>query len=217
MATVTERPVSSWSHALIRNVSWEDYEAFLDWLGDHNEVKVNYSDGKMEIMAPLIKHDREKSVTGRLFERLCEELDQETCSGGGVTLKKRLAEKGLEPDECYWLRNEAAMRGKQELDLEFDPPPDLAIEVENTRTILARLPIYAGIGVPEVWRWHDERFEVLVLGADGEYRASETSPSFPDLPMAGFSRFVARCYDVSELTLVKEFVAWVREGMPPMV
>src|SRR3954471_16178198 len=106
MATVAPEKVAplrtQWTHSLIRNVSWEQYEAFLDWLGDRPGIKVNYDDGSMEIMAPLVKHDHEKSVTGRLFEMLCYELDQHTFSGGGVTLKKQLAAKGLEPDECYW-------------------------------------------------------------------------------------------------------------------
>ena len=216
MATVAARPVSSWSSVLIRNVSWEDDEAFLACVGDHSGVRVSYDGGMMEILSSSFRINRAKSIIGRFLERFCYETDRETCSGGGVTLKQRLSDKGLEPDECYWLDNEALMRGKHELDLEVDPPPDLAIEVEKTRTIRARLPIHAGIGVPEVWRWRDEKFDVLLLGGDGHYHASETSRSFPDLPMGGFSRFVARCYDLSELILVKEFVAWVRDGMPPM-
>ncbi len=216
MATVT-RPVTEWSSALLRNVSWEEYEAFLEWLGDRPGVKVNYDDGSMEIMAPLIRHDHEKAMFGRLFERLCEELDQPTFSGGGVTMKKRIAAKGVEPDECYWLEHEPVMRGKRDLDLDYDPPPDLAIEIENTASILKRLLIYAGIGVPEIWRWLDDRIEVLLLGDDGQYHRSETSRSFPDLPMDSFASFIRRCYDVDELSLVKEFVAWVRDGMPPLV
>ncbi len=215
MATVT-RATTLWSNALIRNVSWEQYEAFLEWLGDRPGIKVNYDDGAMEIMAPLLKHDREKSITGRLFERLCEELDQVSLGAGSVTLNKELAAKGIEADECYWLENEPRMRSKQELDLSVDPPPDLAIEIQNTTTILKRLPIYAGIGVPELWRWTGESFEILLLGEDGHYHPSESSRSLPLLPISGFSRFVARCYDVDELSLVKQFVAWVREGMPPL-
>ena len=215
MATVA-RPVTEWSCALLRNVSWDQYESFLEWLGDRPGVKVNYDAGRMEIMAPMYRHDREKSISGRLVERLCEEIDIPSIGAGSVTLKRQLAEKGIEPDECYWLEHETEMRGKRELDLEFDPPPDLAIEIENTTSILDRLPIYAGIGIPEIWRWHDDAFQVLLLGADGQYHRSASSLSFPNLHIPTFTRFVQRVYDVDELSLVKEFVAWVRDGMPPL-
>ena len=216
MATATSRIKSTWTHLLLHHVSWEEYEKFLAFAGNRTDLRANYCEGKLEIMAPLYRHDREKTVSGRLLERLCEELDRETIGGGSVTLKRELNKRGVEPDECYWIRNELHMRGKETLDLDVDPPPDLAIEIENTSMILDRLPIYAGIGVPEIWRWRDDGFEVLLLGEDGQYRPAASSPSFPELPIEGFSRFVAMCYDHSELTLVRQFVAWVRDGFPPL-
>lgn len=215
MATVS-RPATSWSGAVLRDVSWDEYESFLDWLGHRPGVKVNYDNGSMEIMAPLYRHDREKSLFGRLIEMLCFVLDIDSTTAGSVTLKKRLAEKGLEPDESYWIAHEREMRGRDILDLSIDPPPDLCLEIEYASSAVKRLPIYAGLGVPEVWRWTDERIEVLLLGEDGRYHRSETSRSFPGLPIDSFASFIRRCYDVEELRLVKEFVAWVRDGMPPL-
>ncbi len=49
--------------------------------------------------------------------------------------------------------NATRIRTKTVLDLSIDPPPNLALEVENTTSSEVSLPTYARIGVPEVWRF----------------------------------------------------------------
>ena len=41
-----------------------------------------------------------------------------------------------------------------------DPPPDLVIEVDITRSSLDKLSIYAALRVPEVWRYTDGEVEI---------------------------------------------------------
>ena len=65
--------------------------------------------------------------------------------------------KGIEPDQCSDIRNEARIRGKTEVDLNQDPPPDLAIQIYITRSSLDSLGIYAALGVPEVWRFDADK------------------------------------------------------------
>ena len=55
-------------------------------------------------------------------------------------------------DQCYYIQYERAVRGKGDIDLIVDTPPDLAIEIDNTSSSLNRMAIYAALGVPEVWR-----------------------------------------------------------------
>jgi len=40
--------------------------------------------------------------------------------------------QGIEPDQCFYIQNESAIRGKKRLDLTVDPPPDLALEIDVT-------------------------------------------------------------------------------------
>jgi hypothetical protein len=47
-------------------------------------------------------------------------------------LRRRKKRRALEPDRCYWIASESAMRGKRHFDARTDPPPDLAIEVDVT-------------------------------------------------------------------------------------
>ena len=68
-------------------------------------------------------------------------------------LRRKRHQKGLEPDDCFWIAHEAEVRGKTIIDLRTDPPPDLAIEVDISRSSLDRMGIYAKLRVPEVWRW----------------------------------------------------------------
>ncbi|MEO8892528.1 MAG: Uma2 family endonuclease, partial [Coleofasciculaceae cyanobacterium] len=60
---------------------------------------------------------------------------------------------GKEPDSCYYIQNEAQVRGKIELDFTVDPPPDLALEIDITSSSINQLEIYADLGIPEVWRY----------------------------------------------------------------
>lgn len=206
------------SRFVIHDVTWEEYLALLDWMDDR-KIRITFDGENLELMTTSFEHERGASLIGRLIERLSEELDLDICSGGVTTFKSELVKKGLEPDRCYWFANEPLIRGKKELDLTIDPPPDLAVEVEVTSSILNRLEIYAALGVPELWRWRNERIEVLLLGPDRSYHPSDSSLSLSMVLIEEFSRWIGRGLEMSERQLVREFVAWVREtilpNMPP--
>jgi Uma2 family endonuclease len=199
---------------LIPGVTWKQYLELLDWMGDRN-IRITFDGDCVELMSPSYLHSRGDTLIGRMIEMVCFELDLDICSAAPVTLKTELMERGLEPDRSYWLANEPLVRGKTELDENVDPPPDLVIEVEVTRGILNRIAIYAALGVPEIWRWHKGKIEVLLLGDDGRYHPSGTSRSLPMLPMAEMSRWVERGLAMGERQWIREFVAWVRETIAP--
>jgi len=79
----------------------------------------------------------------------------------------------LEPDECYYVAHAADVAAKDKLDLRIDPPPDLAIEVEISPPDVARVPIYAALGVPEVWRYDEEGLRPMRRTRSGTYVAAE--------------------------------------------
>jgi len=88
-------------------------------------------------------------------------------SGGSTTFRRRDLEAGIEPDRCFYIQNQPALRGKRTLDLSIDPPPDLAIEVEISERLLDRVGIYERLGVPELWRNDGKRSRVMLLGRGG--------------------------------------------------
>jgi len=220
MATATEPGVSSGpeigeNRFVIYNVGWDRYEALLELFGDDGP-RMNYCRGNVELMSPLVPHGRYSSLLGYMVEALTDELDIPRNALGSTTFKRRMADRGLEPDECYYLANAGRIGDQRSVDLDVDPPPDLAIEVEITHSLLDKLDIYAGIGVPEIWRFDGKTLTVLLLRADGTYAASETSASFPFLPMGEVVRFLREHDPASETRWGRSFRAWVREALLPL-
>jgi Uma2 family endonuclease len=121
----------------------------------------------------------------------------------------------LEPDECYWIKNEKAMRDKTKWDAKKDPPPDLAVDV--THSSLNRMGIYAALCIPEVWRHKGKKLRVYVLGEDGRYHEAQFSSIFPYLDMARVNEFLQSAATVDETTLLRKFAAWVRREVLPLV
>lgn len=111
------------------DMSWENYETLLNLLGDR-PIRATYSQGVVELMILSYQHERYKKLLARFVETLTEELDIAIAGGGSTTFKRQDLERGLEPDECFYIEHEPNVRGKQALDLAQDPPPDLAIEVD---------------------------------------------------------------------------------------
>ena len=110
---------------------------------------------------------------------------------GSVTLRRRDLRAGLEPDSCYYLGPmAAAMRNRDELNLDTDPAPDLAVEVDIGRRSFSKFPLYAALGIGEVWRFHQNEM-VLHRLVDGEYRVVEESAWLPRLTGARLTQLLA--------------------------
>jgi len=209
MATVATPKVPAEQRFRISGIDWPTYVAFSDLL-DERHIRITYDRGEMELMTTSHEHERGKKRLARLIEALTEELAIDILGGGSMTCRREDMERGFEPDECYWIEHEAAMRDRDEIDFTRDPPPDLAIEVEISRSTIPRLPLYASLGVSEVWRWDGERLQVGLLGDDRQYHYGDDSRTFPFLPLAEAVRFL-RMREVSETQVVRAFRQWVRE------
>src|SRR5262249_33669892 len=136
----------------LSNVDWQTYTRLLKVFAERRGVRLTYDRGELEIMSPLLEHDKDDRFLFRLVVALTEELGLPIVEGGSTTLRRRRRRKGIEADECYWIANAHRMAGRRRIDLRTDPPPDLTIEVDVTHSSLNRLSIYAAFGVPEVWR-----------------------------------------------------------------
>ncbi|NEO29900.1 MAG: Uma2 family endonuclease [Symploca sp. SIO3C6] len=194
---------------LLQDVSWQMFEKILEELGETRAARVSYSKGLLEIMTPLPEHEDDKVIIGDLVKALLEELDIEFRSLGSTTFKSQKMQQGLEADDCFYIQNEAVIRGKKRIDLNFDPPPDLAIEIDlTTRT---RFNNYEVLGVPELWRYDGQKLEINVL-KDGKYVESDTSYNFPQLPIGeAITNYVEQSKILGRNVIVRDFRKWVRE------
>jgi Uma2 family endonuclease len=200
---------------VFHDVTWDDYEAMLRIVGERR-IRVTYDQGTMEVFMPSFGHDSDAYLLGRMVDTLTEELEIPVEGGGTTTHKRQDLDKGAEPDQCYWLRDNARrVRGKRQLDFNLDPVPDLIIEVDVTRTSLDRLKIFAALGVPEVWRSEGRTLQFLHLQADGTYRRRTTSRNFPTLPVSAAARFLKAGRTADKTPWIRSFRAFVRERVLP--
>ncbi len=197
---------------LLNGVSWAAYEALVADL-EHGSTRLTYDQGRLELMSPSRPHEWFGRLIGRMIETVTEELEIPIASTKSWTLKRVLKQRGLEADESYYVANEPKVRGRDDLTLECDPPPDLAIEVEISRPWVDKAPIYADLGVPEVWHYDGERLRVELLQQDGTYLESPTSAAFPFLPIGKLEEFLERRAETDETTWIRRFRGWVREEL----
>lgn len=197
---------------VLHNISWETFEALLAETGEDRGSRFAYEDGTLEIMTPLFEHENPKSNFGNFIVALAEELEIEVRSAGSTTLKRRIAKRGIEPDNCYYIQNELVIRGKETLDLETDPAPDLAIEIDITSSSVNKLGIYSALGIAELWKYNgrDLKFYQLI---EGQYIECEFSIAFPIVSVSDISRFIQQSKTMGEIALLKSFRAWVREKL----
>jgi Uma2 family endonuclease len=197
---------------VLHNISWETFETLLAETGEDRGSRFAYDCGTLEIMTPLFEHENPKIQFDRFILILAQELEIEIKSAGSTTLKRRIAKRGIEPDNCYYIQNELAIRGKETLDLETDPPPDLAIEIDITSSSVNKLGIYSALGIAELWRYNGRDLKFYQL-REGQYVESEFSIAFPIVSVSDISRFIQQSKTMGEIALLKSFRAWVREKL----
>jgi Uma2 family endonuclease len=194
---------------LLSGISWSTFESLAAESKSHG-TRFTYDRGYLEMMSPSREHERVKRLMGRMIEAMTEVLAIPVSSAGSTTLKAEWNERGLEADESYYIANEPRVRGRDEIDLHVDPPPDLAIEVDISSSSLDQLSIYADLGVPEVWLCDGTTLRVYQLQSDGKYLQQARSPSFPFLPLEEIERHLARRHESDETTWIRSFRAWVK-------
>ncbi|AKG20460.1 Uma2 family endonuclease [Calothrix sp. 336/3] len=196
---------------LLRDVTWQEFETILEELGEHRAVRIAYDRGVLEIMAPLPEHEFGKEIISDLIKALLEELDIEFISLGSTTFKNKKMLQGIEPDQCFYIQNESKVRGKQKLDLETDPPPDLALEIDVTcRT---NPSIYESLKVPELWRFEKGKLQINLL-KNGAYVESSRSAIFPSFDLnTTIIQYLELSQTAGRNSVMRAFRSWVREKL----
>ena len=196
---------------LLHDVSWDEFEAILEELGEHRGSRIAYNNGLLEIMAPLPEHESDKENISDLLKAFLEELDIEFLTLGSTTFKNAEMLKGIEPDQCFYIQHEAAVRGKKRLDLTIDPPPDLALEIDITSR--THPETYAALGVPELWRRVGQTIRIYHL-QNGEYIEVDESPTFPGWPLQEeIPRYVEQSRIEGRNKAMRAFRQWVRSRL----
>ena len=210
MATVERISLRGERRIVLSGISWELYEQLRE--NEENwHVHMAYDNGRLELMSPSRDHERIKKWVARLIEAFTEEMGIPLLSLGSTTWKRSELAKGLEADECYYILNHHRVCRRPEIDLTVDPPPDLAIETEVSRSAVSKLPIYSALAVPEVWRWRKKGLTAYSRNDEGKYVQREFSLNLPKLRVKDLNAFLDFELAADETAWIRKFRAWVRE------
>ena len=209
---VSDTAIDGEQRVFLGDVRWKTFEALVREAADPRG-RFAYDRGLLEIMSPSSEHEYVSNLIARFLHVLTEEMGIAIRSLKSTTLKRRDRKRGIEADETYYIGHDPLAGKRRRLNLRRDPPPDLAVEVDISRSSLVRMGIHAKFGIGEVWRWHGDQLEVWQL-REGEYHDVERSAILPMLPTAGLRRFLSQRHEHNETDLVREFRQWVAAGFP---
>lgn len=194
---------------ILHNVRWETYESLLADHLDNSAPRFTYDRGELEIMSPSSQHEEYNRTVSLFVEVLAEELNVDTRNLGSTTFKREDLGRGFEPDSCFYIQNEQRVAGKTRIDLNVDPPPDLVIEIDITSPSINKIPIYARLGIPEVWRYDGNRLLILHL-EDDDYRERDESAVLPQVTAALVGGFLEDSKTMKRTAWLRKLRAWAR-------
>ncbi|MCT7954916.1 Uma2 family endonuclease [Laspinema palackyanum] len=195
---------------ILPNIRWQTYEALLLDLQDRGGVRVAYDQGTLEIMAPSEEHEGYSISIHNFIVILADELGLNLRQLGSTTLKKEDIQRGLEPDQCYYIQNEPRVRSKLKIDLSVNPPPDLVVEVDITSGSLNKFPIYQSLKIPEIWRYRRRGLEIFELQGE-EYVQRDFSPTFSPISVTTvIPEFIQKSPSMGEMVALRAFRTWVK-------
>ncbi len=158
---ITTIDLSPGSHLLIHDVTWDQYEALLaTWQEERRIPRMNYCNGVLELMSPLPAHERPHRIIADIVKAILDAQERPWEDFGSTTFKQP-KRAGLEPDSCFYIQNAERVRALMRIDMEKDPPPDLAIEADVTSK--TTLEAYATLQVPEVWIYDNGNLTIYLL------------------------------------------------------
>jgi len=191
-----------------RGVSWEEYEELLERVGEAGGLRISYDTGTLTVMTTSSEHEK----YARFFEGIMTviRLRRRTniLSFGSATMRKRIKAKGSEPDACFYVQTAAALGNRMQIDFAVDPPPDIAVEIDIHHDSLSKFSIYAGLEVPEIWRYDGERLSIFHLQED-HYIAQDASRALPVLTGRVLTDFLTRLRAEGDSAAILAFDEWL--------
>jgi len=197
---------------VLYGVSWEMYEELIAENRDSQFPRLTYDSGILEIiMSNSLKHEEDSRNLAALFELIAVELEIDFRRSGSTTYKRKNIRKGFEPDSCFYIQSLDQIAGKEYLNPETAPPPNLIIEINKTSSSVPRMPIFAAFGVTEVWRFTKKQVKFYVL-REGVYLEAKMSVALPILASEQATEFLLAARDASSTAWVKKIRDWVQSA-----
>ncbi|HMV46469.1 MAG TPA: Uma2 family endonuclease [Blastocatellia bacterium] len=209
MAVSTAEQLVEQPNVILNNVSWETYERLLEEQGEHTGTRFTYDEGTLQIMIVSFEHESSNRTLSSIVEALAEGMEVDFEPAGSTTFKRKDIKRGFEPDSSFYFRNPEAIRGKKRINLAKDPPPDLIVEIDVTHGSMDRLPIFAAVGVSEVWRYEDGTLKIYCL-ENNWYVENAESKLLPGIDADTLTRFVGEGQTMRRFEWLRNVRAWAK-------
>ena len=203
-----QKLISGEKRVAFHGLTWVQYQQMLGALPQTRAARLTYSLGTLEISMPLEDHEQTNGIIGLFIRTLVIELGLKLKSLWSTTLEREDLDRGAEPDNAYYIQNRDKVAGKT-VDLQRDPPPDLVVEVDISRTDIDKNRLYAAMGVPEFWRFDGRFLRIYQLEGD-RYAESETSLTFPFIQKQDLYNFIDEAR-IDEVEAEINLRAWVQQ------
>ena len=193
---------------VFHGLSWQEFRQVVEALPSARNSRLTFDHGVLEITGPLEDHE----FAGRLIEcfirTLVELMGIRMKTMGSTTLSYPDLLKSAEPDNAYYIQNQALVKGRN-VDLSRDPPPDLVVVVDITHTDIAKNRFYASIGIPEFWRYDGQVLRIYQL-MDEVYVEVDISPPFSAVSKSQLYAFLAQAKE-DEIEAMQSLRIWWTE------
>ena len=192
---------------ILGGISWHTYQQLAADLGEQ-PVRLAYDQGTLEIMTPSFEHERLNRLLADIIQAMAFGKDLLIEHAGSTDFRREEVERGFQPDSCFYLGdNVRVIQGKQRLDVTVDPPPDLVVEVDVTNRSLNKLPLYATIRVPEVWRF--DSAHIILYRLSGEtYQEVLTSAVLAGVTADDVLHFVQLAHEMPRKAWFFHIMRW---------
>ncbi len=191
------------------NVTWDEYEELLEQVGEAHGLRISYNDGTLKIMSLSPTHEKYADFIKSLVVHIRFRLRINILFFGSATMRKRKKSKGNEPDACFYVQTAAAIGNRLEIDFTVDPPPDVVVEVDIHHNSTDNYPIYAALGVPEIWRYDGLEATIYHL-QENNYVEAETSRALDMITSTILTEYLARMRQEGEFAAIIAFDEWLQ-------
>lgn len=201
---------------VLHGIPWQIYLDMLNSKRDNGVPRFAYTGETLEIFMPSRQHEQISGWIRYFLTGLALAWGFDFRDFGTTTYRRDDVERGFEGDISYYFDDLQRFEGKEDIDLNTDPPPALVVEVDIRSASLNKRPIYAALGIRELWVFKDDTLRIFLLTGDG-YEEQTHSARFPTLPVAVINGFLGAANGAHTVGWINSVREWAQQNPPPAV
>ncbi len=203
---------------LFKRLRWDQYVTISDALPEHRGLRMIFLDGSLQFLTKSLRHEWSVRTLDYIVALIASACEITIMPAGETTFRREDLDAGAEGDATFYFgENAGRMKGRRTVDLETDPPPDLAIEVEVSHPADVAMGVWGRLGVPEVWRVDavNDRITFWLRREDGAYEQASQSQFLPMFLPADLVELLRLADEIGASPFLARVPVWARDVLMP--